>query len=390
MSASQLLRILKTLPAGADDEISSFNTEELEASMNRTSRCTNPFLSNDNDNQVNYWNNPELESSTFGNEFTNNHEQEMFRKSPAARNVHPHSDGFRIDKHSVECELPELMVCYKDKDSEFHVKDVCINEDKDNDHEFLYNSVNVNGDEDDDMIEANLDTEFLKHEWLRSSTMACCYMDVELGSCVHNETHHYGLDKPTNSCEEKFNLSTSLQDDISTDQLTSSSMISLQPNWSLTPSNIYEDDINQHPVQGSKAEVAKRAIVGSVAEKELEKDYQLKNVTNERKMESVVDQQELASGYKVAVKDHETRYVEGEASFSMAGVISELISCSRPMPFAGGISTRSDSSAASARSFAFPTLETEYTSSPARMGKSERKRLQRHTGWRKGLLCCKF
>ncbi|KAI3825227.1 hypothetical protein L1987_06705 [Smallanthus sonchifolius] len=389
MSASRLLRILQTLPAGAYDEICAFNTDEPDRSMDRTSRCTNPFISNEKDNHVEFWNNrPELESSSFANEFTSNQEDEMFRKCPQACNVDSHllanTTGFRIDKHSVECELPELIVCYKESD--FHVKDICIDEEtvsihKDNNHEFQHNSapVNENEDDHDEMIEASPDTEFVKPEWLRRSTMACCYTD-EL-----NLSDNYGPDNSTNTCEKKLNSST--------DQLDSNSMISLQQDWSLRPlnfpvsSDIYDDDINQHPLQGSKDELGKRPIVRSAAEK-LDKDRQLKNIFNESKTEesvvfhfdtwntednnpstpvdpesiyelhleteSNVNQQDVASGYKLAVKNHETRYVEEESSFSMAGVISELISCSRPMPLAGGISTRSDSSATSTRSFAFP------------------------------------
>ncbi|KAJ0450735.1 putative protein BREAKING OF ASYMMETRY IN THE STOMATAL LINEAGE [Helianthus annuus] len=381
MSATQLLRILQTLPACAEDdnEVGDFNTDELEANTNTDSRCTNPFLSNEEDNQVNYWTNrPELEISTFGNQFTNNHKDVPFRRPSALAKT----AGFRIDKHSVECDLPELIVCYKESD--FRVKDISINDDeeisdeetisvhKDNNHESLYNSCPVNGG--DDMIEASLDTEFPNNEWLRSSTMSCCYMADEL----------------TNICEEKLNLSTSLQDDLCTHQLASNSKISLQQDWSQKPlefpvsSNLYDDDINQHPLQGSKDKQRKRAIVGSVAniqknifdESKIEEGVAFHFDTRKKRedsnpcgsinlkstheltseTESVVNQQDAASDYKLPVNNHETRYVEGESSFSMAGVISELISsCSRPMPLAVGISTRSDSSATSTRSFAFPT-----------------------------------
>ncbi|KAK1423203.1 hypothetical protein QVD17_18499 [Tagetes erecta] len=334
MSASQLLRILQILPACDDDQICVSNTDEPKANTNEASGCTNPFLCTEVDNQVNFWNHqPELESSTFGNE------DETRIKSPA-RDVSPHllanTTGFRIDKHSVECDLPELMVCYKESD--FHAKD-------------------NNNNDDDDMIHASLDTAFMKHEWLRGSTFACCSMDVELSSTVPNATNICRPNYLTNTCIQRFNSGIKLQDDVFADQ-----------DSSLTPFD--DDDINKHPLQGSKDEPAKKTIVGSVD------------------IVSVVNQHDVASGYKLAMKDHDTRYVEEDSSFSMAGVISELISCSRPMPLAGGISTRSNSSAASTRSFAFPTLETEYTSSPVRMGKIERKKLHKQREWRKGLLCC--
>ncbi|KAL8229048.1 hypothetical protein R6Q57_013948 [Mikania cordata] len=431
MSASQLLRILQTLPASPNDQICVFNTNEADANTNRGSTCTNPFLSNEDDNQLDLWNNqPNLEALTYGNESTDDHEDEAFKKFPASCNAHSDSlantTEFLIDKHSVEFTMPELMVCYKDKESDFHVKDICIDEEthdngtisilNDKDYEFSYDSVGVENDYE--MIEANIGSEFLRHEWLRSSTIACCSMDVELNSSVQNATKNYGQDKSTHICDqEKLNLSTNLQ--------ACDSMISLHQDWPLTPldfpaaSNVYDDDINRHPLQDSKYNLSKQANVASATVKQ-DRDFQSKineskieesvtfhfdtgktddsspsEVANTKsvyelslKIDDFVDQEDKVYDYKVTGNDHETRHA-GESSFSMAGVISELISRSRPMPFAGGISTRSDSSATSTRSFAFPTLETEYNGSPVKMGKSEMKRLQKHRRWiRKGLICC--
>ncbi|CAN0929426.1 hypothetical protein LINGRAHAP2_LOCUS37064 [Linum grandiflorum] len=76
------------------------------------------------------------------------------------------------------------------------------------------------------------------------------------------------------------------------------------------------------------------------------------------------------------------RYNVGDSSFS--GVATE------PVPFSGSISMRSDSSTTSARSFAFPVLQSEWNSSPVRMAKADRRRLSKHRRWRSGILCCKF
>ncbi|KAM0019808.1 putative protein BREAKING OF ASYMMETRY IN THE STOMATAL LINEAGE [Helianthus debilis subsp. tardiflorus] len=73
---------------------------------------------------------------------------------------------------------------------------------------------------------------------------------------------------------------------------------------------------------------------------------------------------------------------EGESSFSVAGPLS-----AGPV---GSTSLRSDSSTTSTRSFAFPILQNEWNSSPVRMAKADRRRLQKHHGWRHGLLCCRF
>lgn len=56
------------------------------------------------------------------------------------------------------------------------------------------------------------------------------------------------------------------------------------------------------------------------------------------------------------------------------------------IPYSGNISFRSESSATSARSFAFPILQSEWNSSPVKMKKAKR----RPRGWRMGLVCCRF
>nr|GEW69287.1 hypothetical protein [Tanacetum cinerariifolium] len=434
MSASQLLRILQTRPVGTDDEIRMDGLDERETSMNRSPTCTNPFLSNEEDNNVNFWNNPELETSFFGNDFTNNHEDETIRESTRARNVPSQlfekSNGFYIDKHSVECELPELIVCYKEND--FRVKDICIDEGTPNDDTLsIDNDNHGNNDnddnDDDDMIEASLDTDFLKHEWLRSPARRESYMDAKFMSSVGSKTAQiataiYDLDIPTHTnYDEKLNSSTILHDDVSTDQ----------QDWSLTslefpePASIYAGDVDQQPFQNCAEDFSKRAIVGFEAEKQGRDDQReslLRRSEIEETQESVTfhfDTRKPATGsdpYRamspesvyelpletesclnhqnvesrnMPVAKYEMRQV-GESSFSMAGVISELISCSRPMPFPGGISNRSDSSATSTQSFAFPTLETESISSPVKMVKAERRHEQKQKRWRQGLICCRF
>ncbi|KAL4567991.1 hypothetical protein LXL04_023590 [Taraxacum kok-saghyz] len=297
MSASQLLRILQALPAGADDEICGIDTDELELGTVRSSRCTNPFLSNEENRKSNFWNNPELETSTF---------------------------GYYIDKSRVEYELPELMVCYQESD--FQVKDICIDEGVPNEVSTVCNSDFVRED-GDDMIEASLDPDFLKPEWLIPSYI----------------THS----------QEKMNS----DDDVSTES-----------------SNNFAHDVDQQALEGCEGG----------------------KLSNERESEihgNVAFYFDTQSSVRTSP---ETRYVGvRESSFSMAGVILELISCSRPITFSSGISVsnHSDSSATSTRSFAsfaFPTLETDYNSSPVRMGKAETRRLRKQRGWGQCLLCCKF
>ncbi|KAG6708710.1 hypothetical protein I3843_06G088900 [Carya illinoinensis] len=81
---------------------------------------------------------------------------------------------------------------------------------------------------------------------------------------------------------------------------------------------------------------------------------------------------------------------QGEENFPVVGTLSSLINYSGPTAYSGSVSLRSDSSATSTRSFAFPVLQSEWNSSPVRMAKADRRHLVKHKCWRKGFLCCRF
>ncbi|XP_035542659.1 uncharacterized protein LOC108983598 isoform X2 [Juglans regia] len=81
---------------------------------------------------------------------------------------------------------------------------------------------------------------------------------------------------------------------------------------------------------------------------------------------------------------------QGEEVFPVVGTFSSLINYSGPIAYSGNVSLRSDSSATSTRSFAFPILQSEWNSSPVRMAKADRRHLRKHKCWRKGFLCCRF
>ncbi|KAL0372539.1 UNVERIFIED_CONTAM: hypothetical protein Scaly_0935500 [Sesamum calycinum] len=68
------------------------------------------------------------------------------------------------------------------------------------------------------------------------------------------------------------------------------------------------------------------------------------------------------------------KYEQEEPSFSAAG----LITFSGPIVYSGSLSVRSDGSAASGRSFAFPILQSEWNSSPVRMGKADGTHFRKH------------
>lgn len=80
----------------------------------------------------------------------------------------------------------------------------------------------------------------------------------------------------------------------------------------------------------------------------------------------------------------------GEENFSTVGPSPSFIGYSGPIAYSGSLSLRSDSSTTSTRSFAFPVLQSEWNSSPVRMAKAERRRLQKRRSWGYTFLCCKF
>ncbi|KAG0475357.1 hypothetical protein HPP92_015043 [Vanilla planifolia] len=79
-----------------------------------------------------------------------------------------------------------------------------------------------------------------------------------------------------------------------------------------------------------------------------------------------------------------------ESSMYHAAVFSAPIMNSGHIPYSGNISLRSESSTTSARSFAFPILQSEWNSSPVKMVKADRKQLRKVRGWKMTLACCKF
>ncbi|EPS72798.1 hypothetical protein M569_01960 [Genlisea aurea] len=78
--------------------------------------------------------------------------------------------------------------------------------------------------------------------------------------------------------------------------------------------------------------------------------------------------------------------VVGESSFSSKARLIAYVADP------GSISARSDGSAASSRSFAFPILQSEWNCSPVRMAKADgRRHFRKHKGWKSGIFCyCSF
>ncbi|KAI3719943.1 hypothetical protein L6452_20849 [Arctium lappa] len=181
-----------TIPNVSDAHV--MKSDELKETMKESPRRhTNPFLSDEENDKINFWNNRELELSIVEGDFTTN--LESLEKAPS--DSLEKAKELYIDKNVTECQLPEFIACYQE--SGFHVvKDICVDEglshgekieiDKEH-HELSCNPVTVNGDKHDGMIEDDFDTQFLKHEQLISSPLEDCGKNTDLFSATKEKLH---------------------------------------------------------------------------------------------------------------------------------------------------------------------------------------------------------
>ncbi|PWA60591.1 hypothetical protein CTI12_AA368870 [Artemisia annua] len=214
-----------------------------------------------------------------------------------------------------------------------------------------------------------------------------------------------------NNCPD-INSSDGLLDNVSTEEAVSSSVSSVQQDRPLPSLKFLLESFNQQPVQSPVEEISKSPVIqtNNIPNENMIDENDTLNLDNgkppttngvykvetpENAHEPSIDTQTAHSHQDVAPDNIATinpvhRGEGGESSFSGAGPVSGLITYSGPIAFSGSISLRSDSSTTSTRSFAFPILQNEWNSSPVRMAKADRRRLQKHRGWKHGLLCCRF
>ncbi|XP_023748348.1 uncharacterized protein LOC111896601 isoform X2 [Lactuca sativa] len=353
-------------------------------------RYTNPFLSDEENEKVN-----------------NNNHQEVYTDK-------------NVMELELECELPELLVCYND--GGFHVKDICVDDgiphDKHDDiinqslifspmedyymeesnHvvdigdnldisvEDLQNSTpdkdceDDDDDDDDDAKECGTkeeeDIESIDPNEIKNISKDDNHVISECApeelKCAESDTVPKGIDNyvPEN---QQMDLNSVFLDDKDKDKDKDKDEDRPLPSLkSLLESINGVDDKDQHPSQS--------CVEGNEGEEEVSTSIEGNNTLNLTNGKTVISN---------GLHDVHERG-EGESSFSVAGPVSGRINYSGQIAFSGSISLRSDSSTTSTRSFAFPILQTEWNSSPVRMAKADRRRLQKHRGWRNGLLCCRF
>lgn len=157
------------------------NQKEIFSQLNGHGRKADPLATEMKDKDG-YWNTPELEFSVVVGTFTNSNGKEAKDPVVAAKvpNELSQDSDLYTDKKIMECDLPELIVCYKE--STWHaVKDICVDEGLPSENKFLakslmddHSSLPSNGYKHTDMIKEVINTDFLVQNGLRSSSCKDC------------------------------------------------------------------------------------------------------------------------------------------------------------------------------------------------------------------------
>ncbi|KAF5939195.1 hypothetical protein HYC85_023454 [Camellia sinensis] len=367
------------------------------------------------------------------------------------------------DKNIMECELPKLIVSYKE--NTYHVvKDICIDEkqvfsrdkiliDGENDKGFC-TIVPFDGNRNGCMTEGE-EIELLSPSGSKSSsendydevdayecgTTGKVEIELLISDVLKSSSENYFDDNigndgeslvPVQIGEANCNITDKIVDDISGEKFVKNSLPSPQKfsKQKFLKSLLESLDCDGNDIERQSAKIpCSKANCDSPAAEESKKSNPINDLPYNSKVESstitfdfksskpsasgrdessdddddgvVVDHEQprkinrhedgILDSLAVAGEVVENVHGQGERSFSMAGPVLGLITYSGPIAFSGSVSLRSDSSATSTRSFAFPVLQSEWNSSPVRMAKAERRHYRRHRGRRHGLLfCCRF
>lgn len=152
-----------------------------------------PFEINDADR---LWETPDLDCYTSVNNLTNGNinKNELIRDSVAPCTISPNKaesledKGFYTDKSFTGCELPELIVCYKESYNH-DVKDICVDEGVPSPDKILVEDgkdepmgfctfFSPNRDKDNDLITEKVDIKLPVEDELKSSEESSCNDDV--------------------------------------------------------------------------------------------------------------------------------------------------------------------------------------------------------------------
>ncbi|KAG5391978.1 hypothetical protein IGI04_021941, partial [Brassica rapa subsp. trilocularis] len=261
------------------------------------------------------------------------------------------SDKMFMDKKVSACDLQEIVVCNCKEPTQIVVKDICVDEGVPMVQEkFLFNK------------EENVKVEDNKPE-------ECADTKDVMELVVTGD--EVGCEKPPP--EDALAESES----VSNKALTLRDIISMEDsNKPLNNVNTYEPegdlgrDIEQRKTVEKKS-VSWRYLPSETVEPE---NQRLNNVH----VEDSYDHHHLFSSYEFGARSFSEAAESGLAHITYSG----------PISISESLSARSDGSTVSANSFAFPVLQGEWNSSPARMVRAKKRQ---EKGWRHySLICCRF
>ncbi|XP_059655650.1 uncharacterized protein LOC132302742 isoform X2 [Cornus florida] len=404
------------------------------------------LLASEMNDKDEFWNSPDIDSSMVVGDHTKVDKDDVKDSVtpctiPSGKIELLEETYFYTDKNVMECELPELIVCYKE--STYHVvKDICIDEGVPSEKRILIESskddrmvgsifLPSNVEENGDIIKERVDTELQIPDGFKSSSEKDCdentANDSRTKEKVDNELHipdglkseseskddnKYPTRNSTHTGETNCCTTDSREKYVADGMLLVQEFSNQKSLESLSKSSDHHgDEVEQLTCQipcaevtsgspaavsaaeepnSSKAETAATSDFNSSTTAASSRDKIPENEDHRQPCESqnVPNHEDGFSDSLLVV--NQFQYADGESSFSAAVPLSGLLTYSGHIAYSGNISLRSDSSTTSTRSFAFPVLQSEWNSSPVRMAKADRRQLRKHRGWRQGLLCCRF
>lgn len=320
-----------------------------------------------------------------------------------------------VEKDIPGCELPELVVCYKDSTS-FNGTDICAHiEDSSKDQnsietvdeDKIFQSITPLGDDDNNCHSAlnvinGLNSSISNHavDTDGSGTkekMDDIYTPVsDFGAStaeVRCSSNPFVEDVAEMSGESSYFLDSIGKRKSLNPFLDSIDSIGDEVEFLSDQVHYSEDNSEVKNESGRTSPVNKLSYNSKVERSTIIFDFNSKaggGGSGSRSPDNHVKAQKAGGNEVPPNLNHSRGGDHGESSFTMTGSVSGLITYTGSIANSCNTSLRSDSSATSTRSFAFPILNAEWNSSPIRMAKGDKRLLRKHKGWRNGLLCCRF
>ncbi|CAN4094795.1 unnamed protein product [Withania somnifera] len=374
-------------------------------------RCASPLAYDAKDSDLQHWNAPEFECLIISNLIDEKETGSIVSDAPPTPDTKLYTD-----KCVKEYELPELVACYKESNYNI-VKYICMDDSWNNAQQpDTYVSIPADDEDQHRNSSESADTEVCSAGGSKSS--------VEYENSEEEDTKSPDGSNPTS--QDKLNNDSDRDNYLylvltlgsrgnAKWKHTTQSEPDLPTNVMLRPeeSGIENSQQSKQPdqIHFEEAVLKSQNAVSAVTEannsvpdtdlfykselgtEAIVFDFSPPKPPSTSKMDQGVKNILKSSNksFRDLLLDSQGYLADGEASFSSLGPESGQIIYSGCTSSSERISVGSDSSTTSAGSFAFPILQSEWNSSPVRMGQAlESKHFQKHRSWKQGILCCRF